>query len=148
MTLDRLEGILAEALTLNGCESARFSSNGIAALNVRGMSLGLELQEGSGRLCLYTCLCALPSSLSVPFLEFLLECNMMGQETGGGHIGLHAPTRSLIFSLTMEAEGMDAPRLAGTLTRFTEKAAELMAETEKRSRTEESLPFMANVIWA
>ena len=140
MTLDRLEGILAEALTLNGCESARFGANGIAALDVRGLSLGLELQEESGRLYLYTCLCALPSSLGVPFLEFLLECNMMGQETGGGHIGLHAPTRSLIFSLTMDAEGMDAPRLAGTLSRFAEKAAELMAETERRSSLPSPVP--------
>ena len=149
MPATNIEAMLAEAL--NGNASA-FSglSHGIGQLEIDGLAIGVDHNEEQGRLVLWCSIGELPSIVPQEALEFLLEANLLGSRTGGGHIGLYAPARTLLFSLPLDTTALDAPRLANALARFREKAAELIAEVEERRFSLPAaldMPFMANVIW-
>lgn len=148
MTLNELESILAEALRIAGASPCSFSSEGSAEADMKGLTIGFQHDERGQRLCLYCGLGRLPSSPSPTLCEFLLEANLLGSETGGGHIGLYAPSRILLFSLWLDTEGLDGPRLSNALMRFTEKASALIASTADHLATpSENLSLMMNVIW-
>jgi len=149
MTLDTFEPILTEALRIVGGSPCTFSAEGSAETDFHGLTIGFQYDERGKRLCLYCGLGRLPSEPSSALCEFLLEANLLGSDTGGGHIGLHAPSRILLFSLWLDTEGLDSSRLANALMRFTEKAAGLIAGTaEHMANSSDSLPLMMNVIWA
>ena len=149
MTLDNIENILNEALRIAGASPCTFSSEGSAEADIRGLTIGFQHDGNGRRLCLYCSLGRLPSEPSPALCEFLLEANLLGSETGGGHIGLYAPSRILLFSLWLDADGLDEARLSNALMRFTEKASALIASTaDHMASAPEPLPLTMNVIWA
>ena len=149
MTLDTFEHILAEALRIAGGSPCTFNAEGSAETDFHGLTIGFQYDERSQRICLYSGLGRLPSDPSSALCEFLLEANLLGSDTGGGHIGLHAPSRILLFSLWLDTECLDSSHLANALMRFTEKASGLIAGTaEHMAASSDSLPLMMNVIWA
>jgi len=149
MTLDTFEPILTEALRIVGGSPCTFSAEGSAETDFHGLTIGFQYDERSQRICLYSGLGRLPSEPSSALFEFLLEANLLGSDTGGGHIGLHAPSRILLFSLWLDTECLDSSHLANSLMRFTEKAAGLIAGiAEHMAASSDSLPLMMNVIWA
>lgn len=149
MTLNHLDSILAEALRSAGATPGSFNTEGAAEADVHGLTVGFQHDQRGQRLCLFCSLGTLPQEPSSTLCEFLLEANLLGADTGGGHIGLYAPSRMLLFSLWLDEDGLDSARLANALLRFTEKASGLMAGTADHMAVSAApLPFMANVIWA
>ena len=90
-------------------------------------------------------------NFEIDLYEFLLEKNLLGAKTGGGHIGLYAPARTIIFSLTLDAAALTATQLANALERFTETATGLIEEVEEHlagpSGMMEISPLMSNMLW-
>ncbi|WP_446424258.1 type III secretion system chaperone [Mailhella sp.] len=150
MTLEQMQNMLDAALREAGAAPASFSTGGMAEVQLHGLRLALEYAAREERLHLWCSLGTLPADPPASLCEFLLECSLLGGGTAGGHIGLYAPTRTLIYSQSFEAAALDGSRLASALARFTEKAVQLMAETEEQgfSATSAPLPFMPNAIWA
>ena len=145
---EKVSTLLAEALSICGSAPA-IASPGLASASLGGLDIALEYDEALRRIILWCGLRELPSSVGGEVYEFLLRSSLMGSGTGGGHIGLHAPTRTLLYSLELDEDGLDAPRLANAMQRFAEKASELIAEVEKLDLASRmDTPFMANVIWA
>lgn len=145
---------LAEAGLPDGALSVS-PDGGSAQIDVRGLFVNLEYDGGSERLHLYCSLGVLPRDPDPALCERLLEANLLGAETGGGHIGLYGATRALIYSLSLEADRLDGARLANALNLFTEKAAAQIAEVERtacgRTETPQESPFasplLGNMLW-
>ena len=150
MSLEYMQDLLSTALCEAGAAPASFSEVGMAEIRLHGLNLALEYIAREQRLHVWCSLGTLPVDPPAALCEFLLECDLLGGRTAGGHIGLYAPTRTLIYSLSLEVAALDGSRLANALARFTEKAAQLMAETEEQGSSAASspLPFMGDVIWA
>lgn len=148
MTLQQMQNLLDTALREAGAAPASFSPGGTAETDLLGLRLALEFADS--RLHIWCSLGTLPADPPASLCEFLLECNLLGGRTAGGHIGLYAPTRTLVYSLSLDADTLDSHRLANAFQRFTEKAVQLIAETEEQGFAASSapLPFMGNVIWA
>ena len=151
MSLQSLHAILAEALAGAGLPAATISPSGTAVINVRGLEIGLEYLEAEDKAALYCRTGRLPAEASPELYEFLLEKNLLGAKTGGGHIGLYAPARTIIFSLTLDAAALTATQLANALERFTETATGLIEEVEEHlagpSGMMEISPLMSNMLW-
>ena len=151
MSLQSLHAILAEALAGAGLPAATISPSGTAVINVRGLEIGLEYLEAEDKAALYFSTGRLPAEASPELYEFLLEKNLLGAKTGGGHIGLYAPARTIIFSLTLDAAALTATQLANALERFTETATGLIEEVEEHlagpSGMMEISPLMSNMLW-
>lgn len=147
MSLSRINDLLAET----GMPSAALDASGMTEISLKGLSIGLEYMESDDRLILYCSVGKLSSEVSPGMYEFLLETDLFGAALGGGHLGLYAPTRTLIFSLGLDAETLSTPRFVNALERFTEKAARLINAVEEHlaadSSDAEVRPFTANMLW-
>lgn len=152
MSLQSLHAMLAEALAGAGLPPASISASGTSLINIRGMEIGMEYLEEEDKVALYCSIGRLSPGTAPEIYEFLLEKNLLGAKTGGGHIGLYAPARTLIFSLVLDVPALSAARLSNVLDRFTEHATELIAEVEERlavpSGPAELSPLMGNMLWA
>lgn len=149
MTLETIRPMLEEALRLAGQPEARCDAAGAAELSLHGLTVGCEHVAHLGSLVLYCSLGQLPFEPSQSLFEYLLECNLMGKDTCGGHIGLHPHTRILVYSLALPVEQLTSARLANAFDRFAEKATELITETEAHGfPPERQMPFLGNVLWA
>lgn len=145
---EKVSTLLAEALSICGSAPA-IASPGLASASLGGLDIAFEYDEALRRIILWCGLRELPSTAGSEVYEFILRSSLMGSGIGGGHIGLHAPTRTLLYSLELDEDGLDAPRLANAMQRFAEKASELIAEVERLDLSSRMCtPFMANVIWA
>lgn len=126
-----------------------------AQINIRGLLVNLEYDAGNNRLHLYCSLGVLPRDPGPALCERLLEANLLGAETGGGHIGLYGATRALLYSLGLEADRLDGTRLANALNLFTEKSVALIAEVERASCGQAETPqdsplaspLLGNMLW-
>lgn len=148
MTLEQMQNLLDTALREAGASPASFGTGGTTEIDLRGLRLALEYADA--RLHIWCSLGTLPADPPASLCEFLLECNLLGGRTAGGHIGLYAPARTLVYSLSLDVDALDSSRLANAFQRFAEKAVQLIAETEEQGFAAASapLPFMGNVLWA
>ena len=146
-----LNPLLAEALAVAGLPKATLNASGMAEIDVRGLTVALEYMEADERLVLYCSMWRLPAEVPSDVYEFLLEADLFGAKLGGGHIGLYSPTRTLIFSFSVEVAGLTAARLANALQRFTERAVSLSSEVgqhlEDSSGTTDMAAFMGAMLW-
>lgn len=150
MPLESTQSILSAALREAGLPDAVFSAAGMAETEVHGLRVALEYAASIDSLILYCSLGVLPCEPSHELYEYLLDANLMGKGTGGGHIGLFGPGRTLIFSVTLPVDQLDGPRLANAFDRFAEKAAVLIADVEERGSSAmepANAAFMANALW-
>ena len=110
-----------------------------------------EYLEAEDKAALYCSTGRLPAEASPELYEFLLEKNLLGAKTGGGHIGLYAPARTLVFSLVLSVPELTAARLSNALERFAETATKLIVEVEERLSSSvdmtEISPLMGNMLW-
>ncbi|WP_077073859.1 type III secretion system chaperone [Mailhella massiliensis] len=152
MSLQSLHAMLAEALAGAGLPPASISASGTSLINIKGLEIGMEYLEAEDKVALYCSIGRLSPGAASEIYEFLLEKNLLGAKTGGGHIGLYAPARTLIFSLVLDVTALSAARLSNVLDRFTEHATELIDEMEERlaepSGNTELSPLMGNMLWA
>lgn len=151
MSLHSLNALLSEALAAAGLPPASLNSSGMTEVVVHGLTVGLEHLEKDGRLVLYCSVGRLPAEVSSDVYEFLLETDLFGAKLGGGHLGLYAPTRTLLFSLCLDEENLTAARLANALPRFAEQAVTLIDDMENhlagRRDSLDMTPFTANMLW-
>lgn len=151
MSLISLNAMLSEALAGADLPPASLNSSGMTEITVHGLAVGLEYMEKDARLVLYCSIGRLPAEPSSDIYEFLLETDLFGAKLGGGHLGLYAPTRTLLFSLGLETENLTATRLANALSRFAEQATGLINDMEEhlagRSGSMDMTPFMGNMLW-
>lgn len=151
MPLLSLNAVLSDALAAANLPPASLNSSGMTEITVHGLAVGLEYMERDERLVLYCSVGRLPAEPSADVYEFLLETDLFGAKLGGGHLGLYAPTRTLLFSLGLETENLTAARLANALSRFAEQATTLINEMEThlagRSGSMDMTPFPGNILW-
>ena len=111
----------------------------------------MEYLEAEDKVALYCSIGRLSPGTAPEIYEFLLETDLFGAKLGGGHLGLYAPTRTLLFSLGLETENLTATRLANALSRFAEQATGLINDMEEhlagRSGSMDMTPFMGNMLW-
>lgn len=149
MSISTLNTVIAEVLAGAKLPPAALNASGMAEITLHGLAVGLEYLEADNRLMLYCSVGSLPSPASPDVYEFLLEADLFGARIGGGHIGLYAPTRTLIFSLGLDAGTLTAPCLANALERFAERAVPLINELESRlsAPAAAGTPFLGNMLW-
>lgn len=149
MSISTLNAILADTLAGAKLPPARLNASGMTEITLHGLNIGLEFLEKDNRLVLYCSVGHLPPDPPADLCEFLLEADLFGARLGGGHIGLYAPSRTLLFSLSLDADALSAPKLANALDRFAETAAPLINELESRlcSSSPPAAPFLGNMLW-
>lgn len=82
-------------------------------------------------------------------LERLLEMNLFGAEVRGGHLGLYAPTRALLYSCRLKPWAEERDATVTTLKAFTQCALGFMEELSNMEEPhyedeEEGLPVFNN----
>ena len=151
MSLHSMNALLAEALACANLPPAALNSAGAGEITVHGLAVGLEYTEKDERLVLYCSVGRLPAEVSSDIYEFLLETDLFGAKLGGGHLGLYAPSRTLLFSLGLETETLTAARLANAFSRFAEQAVTLIKDMEEhlaaRAGSVDVTLFTANMLW-
>ena len=111
-----------------------------------------ELNESDGTVRAVTVWCSvgtLEAQENAELLERVLEMNLFGTEVRGGHLGLYAPTRALVYSYRLKPWEEDRETTAATLTAYTESAAGIMFEIrEKAASAAQNVPlFGSSMLW-
>lgn len=88
--------IITEAIEQAGFLPLASNEENAGAFEAEGLRFGWEAKDGEA--VFYTSLGILPQPPSTELCERLLEADCLGIGTGGGHIGLYGPTRTLLYS--------------------------------------------------
>lgn len=150
MTNTELDSILRKALSRSATPFEGLTL-GMGMVMANGLNVGLDFDEARAKLVLWCSLGELPQEVPGELYEFLLSANLLGSRTGGGHIGLYTPSRTVLFSLSLDADALDENSLANAFDRFTEKASSLMEETARLCLPQSEsfdISLMASAIWA
>ena len=100
--------IIIEAIEQAGFSPLPSNEEDAGAFEAEGLRFGWEARDGEA--VFYTSLGVLPQHPSTELCERLLEADCLGIGTGGGHIGLYGPTRTLLYSFRTRIDGADVPR--------------------------------------
>lgn len=140
--------IIIEAVEQAGFSPLPTNEGDAGAFEAEGLRFGWEAKDGEA--VFYTSLGVLPQHPSTELCERLLEADCLGIGTGGGHIGLYGPTRTLLYSFTTRVDGADVPRLADMLSNFVGRAPAFIRETTELSAAqsdEGAMPFSGAMLW-
>ena len=140
--------IIIEAIEQAGFSPLPSNEEDAGAFEAEGLRFGWEARDGEA--VFYTSLGVLPQHPSTELCECLLEADCLGIGTGGGHIGLYGPTRTLLYSFRTRIDGADVPRLANMLADFVGRAPAFIRETTEFSAAqsdEGALPFSGAMLW-
>ena len=140
--------IIIEAIEQAGFSPLPSNEEDAGAFEAEGLRFGWEARDGEA--VFYTSLGVLPQHPSTELCERLLEVDCLGIGTGGGHIGLYGPTRTLLYSFRTRIDGADVPRLANMLADFVGRAPAFIRETTEFSAAqsdEGALPFSGAMLW-
>ena len=140
--------IIIEAIEQAGFLPLASNEENAGAFEAEGLRFGWEAKDGEA--VFYTSLGILPQHPSTELCERLLEADCLGIGTGGGHIGLHGPTRTLLYSFRTRVDGADVPRLADMLSDFVGRAPAFIRETEDfraAASDEGAAPFSGAMLW-
>lgn len=150
MSHNEINALLSEALQAAGLPAVTLNSSNMAEITVHGLTVALEYTEKENRLILYCSVGRLPENASSAVYEYLLEANLFGAKTGGGHIGLYSPARTLLYSFGTDVSDRSPAQLANALLRFAEQAVSVIEETkqhlEPAAGTEDMLSFMSSML--
>lgn len=119
-----METLLNKALAQNGLPPVTLDEGGYALVTVAELAINIEYAEAAERLYLYSSLGKLPEAPPAALCEAVLEAELMGAGTAGGHIGLHAATRILTYSQSLDASRLDSREVANALNLFAQHSAE------------------------
>ena len=155
MSRAHVEDMLNRALGEMLSAPVVLDERGYALTRVNGVSINMEYDERREKLYLYASLGSLPEGASAAVCEAMLKADFMGADTGGGHIGLHGPTRILAYSLSLDMARPDARELANAFNLFVANVVEWADKVEElldrpALSPEDSLfsgPMMGNVLW-
>ena len=140
--------IIIEAIEQAGFSPLPSNEEDAGAFEAEGLRFGWEARDGEA--VFYTSLGVLPQHPSTELCERLLEADCLGIGTGGGHIGLYGPTRTLLYSFRTRIDGADVPRLANMLADFVGRAPAFIRKTTEFSAAqsdEGALPFSGAMLW-
>lgn len=158
MSRDIMMSLLDKALAENHQPAATWIQEGYARLRVNGLIINAEYVEGQGSLYLYCSLGLLPQDVPAQLYEAVLEANLLGTGTGGGHIGLHAATRILTYSLSMDESRLQSREMGNALMLFSqtvlcwmEKVRVLLQSQSQQPQPDDaplfSEPMLGGIIW-
>jgi len=95
-----------------GLPELALSDLGTAALLIDGsLTLNIEHEDDAGRLLLYVPLGTPPVAEREAFFAVLLQANLFGHGSGGGHIGLDPQRDELVLSRQLLLDHTDLPSL-------------------------------------
>ena len=94
-----------------------------------GLDVAWESVDSSEDVIVWCAIGELAQKPAAELTDFLLQANCFGDKTAGGHLGLYAPSRSLIYSYRF-APSSDVPTTAGILQSFVAKALQLVSEAQ------------------
>lgn len=104
-----------------------------AVYDCNGLHIHMQYDEGGDTVLLYVHLGFLPEHTDKQTYEYMLELNFLGTALGGGHVGLHGPSRSLAYSLRLNVAQHNAQSLQNALHLFAGHALELL-EVKRKGR--------------
>lgn len=146
--MNQYSELINEAAVSAGFEPADSIRPGAGAFLADGLRVGWETNEKTAEAVFYVSIGTLPPSPSAQLCEFLLEQNCLGAGTAGGHIGLYAPTRVLLYSFRTPLGSLDARALGNMLTVFVSKAPGLIREMQSYSAAESTdITFDGSLLW-
>lgn len=140
--------IIIKAVEQAGFSPLPTNEEDAGAFEAEGLRFGWEAKDGEG--VFYTSLGVLPQHPSTELCERLLEADCLGIGTGGGHIGLYGPTRTLLYSFRTRVDGADVQRLADMLSDFVGRAPAFIRETTEFSAAqsdEGAMQFSGAMLW-
>jgi hypothetical protein len=109
-----------------GLPELALSDLGTAALLIDGtLTLNIEHEDDAGRLLLYVPLGAPPAAEREACFARLLQANLFGHGSGGGHIGLDAQRDELVLSRQLALDNTDLPALEAAIESLLAAARQL-----------------------
>lgn len=97
-----------------------------AVYDCHGLHIHMQYDEGGDTLLLYVHVGFLPEHPTRQVYESMLELNFLGAKLGGGHVGLHGSSRSLVYSLRLDVAQQNTLSLQNALHLFAGHALELL----------------------
>ncbi len=99
-----------------------------------GVEIHLEGdREGKG-LYLFYCVGNWPAQPSTTFTQNILNANLLGMGTKGGHLGLYKEQKTLIYSLRLDTENLNEHVLQNSLQTFAVTALDLVQKVQEWSK--------------
>ena len=136
------------AVETAGYEALRGVRDGTGTFVADGLRFAWEKRDDADEVVFYVSIGSLPPQPSVPLCEYLLEQNCLGAATAGGHIGLYAPTRVLLYSFRTQLDAVSPEALANMLRAFVAKATNLIADMQNLGSSQTSLmDFSGSMLW-
>lgn len=147
--------LIDEAVQLAGFQSDGESRPGAGAFEADGLRFGWEISPDETEAVFFVSIGELPPDPPAGLCEYLLEQNCLGAQTAGGHIGLYAPTRVLLYSFRAPLTGTNAAGLANMLAAFVAKAPEYIrgmqsfsvGVTESTTESTTDMVFSSAMLW-
>ncbi len=85
---------------------------------------------------------SVPETPSSDLMNYLLQANCFGRQTGGGHLGLYAMSRTLVYSLRFVPNGNERD-MAGVLQSFVARALQFLGKFQDLTSHPEKTPVLA-----
>lgn len=131
-------------------EGVELDETGYAGATSRGLFVNLQCDKAGESLYLYCSVAKLPDPVPQKLVREILHSGLLGLGTDGGHLGLHQPTRLLVYSLRLDVASLNETVFRNALETFT---AHALGYIEKWNNTdtpiELPLPgmFSGGVVW-
>ena len=114
-------------------EGIELDETGYAGATSRGLFVNLQCDKAGESLYLYCSVAKLPDPVPQKLVREILRSGLLGLGTGDGHLGLHEPTRLLVYSLRLDIAPLNETIFRNALELFTGRALDYI---EKWNNTE------------
>lgn len=106
------------------------TEDGYVGIECQGIFVNIQVDANTNALCLYAALGQLPDPVSAELVEGLLEANLLGSATDGGHIGLYSPLRTLVYSRRLSGAQQESADLDEALKAFVKQVVRWISKLD------------------
>ena len=131
-------------------EGIELDETGYAGVVSGGLFVNLQCDAAGENLYLYCSVAKLPDPIPQKVVLEILHSGLLGLGAGGGHLGLHEPTRLLVYSLRLDIAPLNEAVFRNALELFTAYALGYIEKwNNAEAPIELPLPdmFRGGVVW-
>lgn len=104
-----------------------------------GLDIVWEDIKGTDEVLVWCVVGDVPETPTVELMNYLLQVNCFGSQTGGGHLGLYALSRTLVYSFRLVLD-RDERVTAGVLQSYVAKALQFLGKLQDAKSQMEKSP--------